>query len=309
MTYRINLPRQLYRADDPRFYAQYGAFDVLARYAGLPEEPGCRRGLWLHGWKRPEENIHPEYIIGTTGRFVQDHGRGAQVWVWREDQAEYLKGMGLENVKALAAPFAYLPEIRTERLPESLLVMPPHSNIESRENLVSQEYIDFVAGLRSEFGLIAVCLAPACLNRGLWIEDYKRIGVNVIVGADINDRNSLYRMNLLFRLFEYVTMPTIGSQLVYSAYCGAKPSVCGPDLLRSRENLAECAFYKNYPEGIELSLKFTNRRSLEEAARWCLCRPRDAKQCEEWGRTQLGFASRMAPNLTITEMGWDIVRT
>src|SRR5690606_19997272 len=121
------LPARDVHSADGEWGAQYGAFATAATYAGLHSEPPTRWGEWQHGWKHPYESMHPEWVAGSGGRTLQRLGWKHKLWVFREDQAEYLRMCGATHVRAIGSPMVYVSPPQSERIPESLLIMPPHT--------------------------------------------------------------------------------------------------------------------------------------------------------------------------------------
>lgn len=298
------LPPRDIRSQDGAWGAQYGAFATAASYAGLATEPAARWGEWQHGWKHPYENMHPEWVAGSSGRTLQRLGWRHRLWVFRQDQADYLRSCGASHVRAIGSPMIYVPRPKVTRVPGSLLVMPPHTLRGVHTEWDADQYIEFVAGLRDQFSVIAACVTPACLAQGLWADDCRRIGVPVIEGADVRDRNSLARMAILLSAFEYVTMPTRGSQLAYAAYWGARPSIAGPAPLERVSSRADLTFYRNVPEALAIVEHMATPNALQAIAAPFLVSPSAAPAAREWGEFQLGLRHRLTPDELRSEFRW-----
>jgi len=298
----LRLPPRDYAISQGHTRAQYGAFSLAARYAGLPEEPAERFGEWQHGWHPPEHNVHPEITIGSSGQARTSDSWRHKFWVFREDQESYLRAEGLRYVRAIGHAFAYLELPEVPRIPGSVLVMPPHSVGETRDQWFGHPYVRYVASLKDHFECVAACVTPSCISKGHWVGDFANADVPVIDGADVGDRNSLLRMAVLFSSFEYVTMPGMGSQLAYSAYYGAKPSISGPAVQTSVDTLKEIPVYQNCPELIDLVLSL---RTLEPKsfARFHVS-PWLATEARDWGAFQLGIKHRLSPRNLRAELRW-----
>jgi len=303
-----NIPPRLILQNDDNWQAQYGAYDCLARYAGLRKAPETRAGVWQHGWFHEMANLHPEFIAGGNGQIIRNLSSNYKLWVFRKDQEIFLKESGIEYVKAIGAPIIYTSiSNESKRIPNSLLVMPPHLTREMSWKYDEKNYVGYIKSLKNRFEFIAVCVGNADFIRNHWIQAFKEIGIQTISGADVMDRNSLNRMAYLFKAFEFVTMLESGSQLPYAAFFGAKVSIAGPSEKVDVTKLTEgAAFYRNFPKALEFSEYLKQKDIVEKMVGQFMVEPFDAVANEEWGKYQLGFDSKLLPHEIIKEMRWGI---
>jgi hypothetical protein len=220
----IELPERTIVTD---YTCQYGAFSTLEKYIGVSIfKKNFSFHEWQHGWHPPEHNVHPEFVVGGYG---QSHLRREDktFWVARQDQADYLISRGYKLVTALGLPIIYIdtPEVIREK--GSLLVMPVHSLSYTKHQWDFDKYADEIDRIKHNFSRVVACIHPACIDKGYWIDAFKKKGISVISGAFGGDDNSLNRMGILFSRFEYVTTNGFGSHLVYAAYFGANISLYG----------------------------------------------------------------------------------
>ncbi len=207
------------------WFDHYGALHAAADYAGftLPERYAVQ-AIWMHGAFGPWEMITP-------GTLVMNSPQAANwpVLVARADEADYLRGHGLPRVRAIGLPIAYVPPVETARRPRSLLVMPTHTLNGARfpERGLFERYADEIKSIAGKFERVVVCVHPNCLRNGLWLQEFRSRGFNLVVGAQTGDRHALRRMRTLFAQFETVTTNGWGSHVPYALAGGAKLSIWG----------------------------------------------------------------------------------
>jgi hypothetical protein len=300
-----DIPPRIFNPRDDNWTAQYGAFDFLSKYAGLGKLSDHRAGIWQHGWFHEIENLSPEWLVGGDGKSVGKFTKGYKLWVFRKDQEAFLKKSGVEHVKAIGAPIIYVELTNVKRLDDSLLVMPPHLTVESKNNHNDNNYIEYIKSIKNNFEFVLACIGNTDFERGHWVKGFKNIGIDSIAGADIRDRNSLLRMAWLLRKFEYVTMLEKGSQLPYAAYFGAKASISGPVGRKDYKKFFEGhTFFRNFPQGIEI-LEYLNQTEIQKKmVGEFMVEPQLAVKREEWGKYQLGVSSRLKPTNVAGEMQW-----
>jgi hypothetical protein len=207
----------------------YGAIKVAEKYIGKSiyfDYPN-NFFLWLHGSSGHWENCHPgviTYYLNNTK---------LKYFVATKDQENYLKSCGYQNAMAIGLPIIYETVPEVNRIPNSLLIMPPHTltgfNKSATELYLS--YINFIKPFLSRFKTVVACIHSACLQNGMWINEFKSIGVEIISGASTEDENALLRQLYLFRQFETMTTTDFGSHVAYALYANCKVSIAGPKVI------------------------------------------------------------------------------
>jgi hypothetical protein len=97
----------------------YGASYLIARKLGLSEVPESTSS-WMHGWLNVPL-AYPEQV-------AQQSSASATNLVSTEEIAQTLRDdFSYRNVHAVGCPFVYAEPLDVERVPNSLLVMPPHT--------------------------------------------------------------------------------------------------------------------------------------------------------------------------------------
>jgi hypothetical protein len=271
----------------------YGANTIVKQYCNLNFIPFDIKGSWVHGCSFPWLRKYPENIIlGST-----DNYDNLNFVATKEDETFLIKN----GYKALAIglPICYLNQVNYARISNSLLIMPAHStHYVSVDAIKSNDYIDFIESISTPFDLINVCLHQECVIRGIWINEFKKINIQYIVGANAYDLNSLQRIKALMSQFEFVTSNVIGSHIPYAAAFGAKVSISGPYFKNSHDMFLNDPFFKRRPHLIEYYLdQESNVRNhypfLFKQS------PKDAKQNIEWGLEMIGYYNKVQPSAMI----------
>jgi len=140
--------------------------------------------------------------------------------------------------------------------------MPTHSLASDVLMPSTEQYVLEIASIKDRFGLVAACVSPYCIAKGLWSSQFTEKGIEAIRGAGIADTNALNRMRALFERFEYVTTDGYGSHVFYALYFGAKVSIWAHRLRCFVRLLSDngCAAY---PEAIDILLSEETKRKGE----------------------------------------------
>ena len=206
---------------------QYGALQTAAAYSGS----SCRRdafeAVWQHGCFGPWVDYAPRLLTYSTPK-----AEDIPVYVAREDQAELLRRSGFKRAKAIGLPIVYAPEYPVSRVRGSLLVVPTHTIFgnQSTDRSLFARYAEEIADIAGEFEHVAVCLHSNCRKAGLWVDEFERLGIPVIDGANPDDQNSLLRMRMLFNQFEVVSSNGWGSHVAYALAFGCRVSIYGTEV-------------------------------------------------------------------------------
>lgn len=281
---------------------QYGAGHVASRYCGFGK---LRRypGEWQHGWHPAEHNIHPEFVIGSTG--LSRHERGYKKFlVARQDQAEFLTEHGYRHVEAIGLPIVYVEKPLIERLPGSLLVMPVHSLDDTTHNWDAEAYAEEIGACAGAYTKVVACVHRSCIEKGYWVSAFEKRGIPVVQGAFISDASSLDRMAQLFTRFEAMTTNGFGSHVPYAAYFGCRTSVHGELAELKRAAFERVMLYRNVPEILDDVLFMHGRDHLERTYAEFFCTPGEARQHIAWAARELGEPYRRTPADLRELFGW-----
>ncbi len=276
-------PRKL--IEQPSASSKYGAGWEAAKYCGLDQQQfSNEKFIWKHGWR-------PDYVatadpVYTAQKSLDD--TATTIYVARQLEADFLHESGYHNARAIGMPICYADRPNVSRRPNSLLVMPVHSLDTTAHVWPFMQYADTIAALKSEFDEIVVCLHPSCIKHGYWIDEFKSHGIGWLSGADTHDLNSLSRVRHLCSQFEFVTTNGLNSSIAYAAADGAKVSVYGPYCKIDTRDVEHVPFYSQNPGLAEKILPLLAEQPVRAHLPQFFCHPREAQQCIEWGRQQLG---------------------
>ncbi len=271
----------------------YGAVRVAAAYAGYPlAEPYFIRGIWHHGCFGPWEAYTPHMLAC--------NAPGAQklpVLTAREEEAALLRAHGYPQARAIGLPILYAPPSGRPRVPRSLLVMPCHTLIGHTfsDRTLFRAYAREVAQAAKRFDRVLVCVHPNCQENGLWINEFKAEGLEVIDGARTNDLNSLARMRALFEQFETVTTNGWGSHVAYALAFGAKVSIHGTYPAIDEDNLLKDETWAADRAALKQALSEETKRKEAEFLRDFLVPPAEAVENRALGEWLVGAGHRLEP--------------
>ena len=298
---RLDLPERDYKT----VTGSYGDLKTSALYCGLRTTPNYVFGEWQHGWHPPEDNYHPEAVVGSGGTSRLQRTRG-RFFVARDDQRDYLISQGYRHVSSIGLPIVYLEKPEIERVRGSLLVMPQHSLATSNERWNGKEYADYITGIADHFTRVTVCIHQTCFEKGNWRDSFKGPGLTIVAGADKKDQNSLLRMATLMSQHEYVTSNCLGSHIPYSCYFGCKASVSGPAPSFDRADLENQTLYINAPRLLDRREERAKQEFVKEHYPQFHCLPWEAKERVQWAEWQLGKQCNKSPQELRRLFGWTL---
>ncbi len=284
----------------------YGANLIARDYCGLDIPNPTIPGYWMHGWIPAYHNVHTALIAlhkkegqGAGYDFegqIEHEKQHIEQWVSREDQAEFLRADGYRHVNAIGLPILYIPPANVRRVPNSLLVMPPHSHkSHGPDDPLAEEYAEMVADISKHFEHVWVCLHEDDIAKNQWISSFRKRGIRVFPSADQADPYTLCRLHTILSMFECVTTNGYGSHIAYAAYCGAKTSIWGPFADFPRERITRTHAIKMYPELGDISYELCTGAALKAQYPFLFTEPHKAELHQNWGSEQLGGPSKLDP--------------
>lgn len=281
-----------HRTELPTLSYAYGAAHYCARYCGFDVPPSPPRGQMQHGWVRPDCMFDPVYVIWDDGTADPDEYH----WISRKDLEGYLRQHGYHRATAIGVGMVYVPDFDVPRLPNSLLVMPGHSLYTTEHDWNFQQYLSEITAIKNDFDHIAVCVHPACLEKGYWIKAFQDAGFEVISGALFAGRHALERMLWMMKRFEYVTGNYPGTNMAYAAYGGAKFSFFGTFLQTDPRDWQNVELFQRRPDVLQNYLRINSEAHIREHyGEFFHAHPKEAQANPEWGRWQLGADNRPSP--------------
>jgi hypothetical protein len=302
-------------ANRPTISHAYGAHLIAREYAGVADSDAAVPGYWMHGWIPAYHNVHPALIAlhkkeGQHDDYdfaaqIRDEKQNTIQWVSRADQAEYLTAHGYRHVKAIGLPIVYLPDPQLQRVPGSLLVLPPHSHKNhGATDPLAERYADMIAELAPRFSHVAVGVNEDDFTKGQWVESFRRRGIDVFVTTDQADPNTLKRLQRILYTFESVTTNGFGSHIALAAYCGARVSVFGPYAEFPIERMKATHAVKMFPELLDQAHYLCTEQALRTHYPFLFVAPDHASTQQPWGATEVGEPSRLSPEELRRLFGW-----
>jgi hypothetical protein len=293
----------------------YGANLIARDYCDIalpnPEIPD----YWMHGWIPAFHNVDPA-LIALHKKEGQHAGYDYQAQiraekaatpqrVSRQDQADYLRAHGYRHVQAIGLPIVYIRDPQPQRIPGSLLVMPPHSHrIHGPGDPLAERYADVICDLKRHFAHIRVCLHEDDLAKRQWVESFRLRGIEVFPSADQSDPSTLRRLYRILSSFEFVTTNGFGSHIAYAAYCGARVSVFGPYAEFPYHRLLRTHTIKMFPHLAPIARPLHTEAALRKHYPFLFVEPHRAEVMREWGAAEVGEDNRLSPAELAELFGW-----
>jgi len=273
----------------------YGASYLIAQALGKDRVPRSFAS-WKHGW--PHANIvHPVQL-------AQHGGRRRTRLVPRPEHVDLLSDFGYTDVHAVGLPFVYAEPRPVKRIPDSLLVMPPHTLPYLDESWDEEEYADAIAELKSSFSTVVACVHRANVEKGQWTKTFRQRCIDWVPGTRVRDKHGLVRMHTLFSMFEYMTTNTIGSHVPYAAYCGCKVSMYGPFSAPRKEDYRNDPTWSKHPDVLEVQMKSSSEASVRRKYPFLFVDPDRAEIHRDWAAHELGADYRRPPCDLADLLGW-----
>jgi hypothetical protein len=160
--------------------------------------------------------------------------------------------------------------------------------------------------MRPYFSTIVACLYSSCFAKGLWVSELEKYGIPYIIGADSYDKNSLIRMNYIFKSFEYMTTNRLSSHVAYAAYSGCKVSIFGEYLPLTIEEFADYEFYRQYPDLMQYYVDKSQKNQLEKQFPEFFVAPWEAPARKDWADEVMGVKHKSSPAEIAKLLGWSL---
>lgn len=289
---------------DYAFSDQYGAFVIAAWYCGIAPFFLPPPGIWQHGCFGPWDQVSAGTILYHSPAVDQ-----MRIFVARKDECQFLENNGIKNCSAIGLPFVYAPQSSVRRKKGTLLVVPVHTI--AGQNYFSGDgelgaYARQIAQMRKHFSEVILCVHRGDYVNNNWIQQFAKVGIPYVIGADPDDLNSLARVKQLFSMCEYVTTNGWGSHVAYALSCGAKCSIWGP-----RPSADESVRCKDVGTGTEADRKARSadsvRQARDEYLKGLFVCPRDGRVHQDLGRFLIGESNKRTPRELFEELQWDKV--
>lgn len=222
-------------------------------------------------------------------------------------QKAVLEQYNFKNVIAGGLPFAYVGKSKVVKKFNSLLIMPPHSMKYLGYNGIDINLLNYVESIRYEFSEICFCLHIDDADDNEITNSLLSKGFIYIVGAHHGDKNSLKRMREIFDYFDYVTTTTMGSHILYAAFCGCKVSILQEYFLITPEHaFDQYSWRADFVEYKNSSLDgLNNKLKLNEQFPWLFLKhPKEAVQKVDWAIKEIGADNLLDKGQLMELLGW-----
>ncbi|MBL9116665.1 MAG: hypothetical protein JNJ83_16780 [Verrucomicrobiaceae bacterium] len=197
----------------------YGATHVIARALG-GDQPPPTHARWSHGWAFYYDV--PGINKAEFAMLARWNGNDDWLHLCRNEiEADIYKSAGAHAVVVAGLPFFYLPDLGVKRLPNTVLIMPPHSTWQASVKMSERDLLG-LAQKRYPDSQLCVCLTASCCLRTGWAEACRELQIPWISGSHPYDATSLNRMKHLMSGFEVILTPKLGSHVIYAAASGAR---------------------------------------------------------------------------------------
>lgn len=278
----------------------YGASYLIAQELGMNEVPEST-ATWTHGWPYMPV-VHPEQV-------AQQSNAEQTNLVPTEEIAETLRTeFSYRNVHAVGCPFIYAEPLEVERIPNSLLVMPPHTLPYLEDEWDEEAYVAAIEGIKDQFEHVVACIHRHDIKKGNWVGAFSNAGIPHVPGTRVRDKYGLVRMHTLFHSFEAVTANTIGSHIAYAAYCGCKISIYGPYAHRSLSDFKKDPVWSGEREPIlQHNLRHSREQSVRDRYPFLFASPTEASRHIDWARKELGHRHKKGPEELEHLLGWGTI--
>lgn len=277
----------------------YGAADNVALKLGLPR-PRAVASHWMHGWHatlRPDPAFY----------FWSEHHAEMPLFVWTREQETHIgKVTGKSEIEAVGAPYLYASNEYAdsiERVPGSLLIMPPHNKFEDEDGIATESYRDEILDLKANFEHVAACIHYLFYD-GSWGGFFKDLKIPYFSLGTLSDINFHNKQRCVFRRFESMTTTTFGSHVPYAGIDGCKVSVFGEGKRYTENELKNAAPYKGRPDLVRWALDEQDQILAGDVHGHLFCHPTEAKPCLDWARNELGFFNMVDPGVLVRTMGF-----
>ncbi|WP_025763232.1 hypothetical protein [Dyadobacter tibetensis] len=283
----------------------YGTSDLVASRLGIPSPP-VSNASWLHGWRFQNVKNVGELILPFNSH-VKRH------LVAKEIHTQFLKSKGYENVFTVGMPFAYFLEDsdltdRSKKIPNSLLVMPPHTTKRVDSAPEEKKYINYIRENVSKDTFVCFCVHQDCEAKGYWVNELNEAGIPYVVGASLEDKNGILRMIEIYKHFEAMTTNTFGSHVLQASLCNLSVSVCGPMYKHSLSgaiNSTHWIYKKDDIQSFKNLIHGYDHEVLLKDYPHLFCDIKDAVPHLDWAREESGYNKKVSFEELAVLLGWN----
>lgn len=253
---------------------------------------------WTHGWIYRELKYLEQFNIAQYSPLFKI--------VANDEQKQFLINNDFRNVQVAGYPYIYIDNnLKIKRFQNSLLIIPPHNTNLLDHKWNEEKYVQSILKYKNNYKDIFFCLHQECYKKGKWINSLNKNGINYVIGANKDDKNSLIRTKYIFQHFEAVHAPTMGSAIVYAALDGCKVSLSQNYLEYKIENYHNHPLYKIKREFLENTVHSLSKKYVERKFNFLFVEPYLSQKYEMWAKNELGLKYKRNFNEIPYLLGWN----
>ena len=211
---------------------RFGFSNIISKKLNYSHPPKSYAN-WLHGWFWADpEDRNLESKVDLMLGYPKIYNYNVPTVVHNIKLKNTLTDYGFTNVYCGGLPFIYTNKIEVKKKQDSLLVIMPHSldymNFSSSDMKNINNYLEKIYSFKKDFKHIDCLIFESDILKGTFAKLLKQYDFNLLVGAKPDHSNSLNYMRSIFEKYVYVTSCSLCSGLIYSMFCGGKPSIIEP---------------------------------------------------------------------------------
>jgi len=198
---------------------RYGFSSVIAGKLGFRHtlRPFCN---WVHGWIWWEDIMEASDILGSFSNTID-------VPVVVGTEAQYKKvNSEHPDIKIVigGVPYIYCPDLTVKKQKHTLLAFLAHSVEDGNHDVVDLQYLDYLHSIKDGWENIFISIFYLDVTPTL-VNEIERRGLKALVGANPNDKFSIYKTKLMFSLADSVHSNVMGSHIAYALAENCKVSL------------------------------------------------------------------------------------
>tara|TARA_B100001093_G_C26764199_1_gene987119 strand:- start:211 stop:1176 length:966 start_codon:yes stop_codon:yes gene_type:complete len=253
---------------------------------------------WVHGWIFNELKYIEQFNIAQYSPLYKI--------VANKKQKRFLNNHDFHNIEIAGYPYIYIknnPQIK--KIKNSLLIIPPHNTNLLNHKWDEEKYIQSLLYNKNNYEFIFFCIHQECYKKNKWVKNLNKYGINFVVGANSNDKNSLLRTKYIFQHFETVHAPTIGAAIAYAAFDGCKVSLSEDYLEYKIDGYIGHPLYKEKKEYIEYEIYTKSKEYIKGKYDFLFSEPKESKKYESWAYKELGAEYKKDMREIPKLLGWE----
>ena len=255
---------------------------------------------WVHGWVWWEDIMEARDIIGPFSNAID-------VPVVVGTEAQYKTVMNeYPNLKAVigGVPYIYCQDLIVQKQKHTLLAFLAHSVEDESHDVFDLQYLDYLHSIKDNWEKIFISVFYLDVTPTL-VNEIERRGLKVLVGANPNDKFSMYKTKLMFSLADSVHSNVMGSHVAYALAENCKVSLF--DDLYTYDPLTRLQTEPDF------NMRDANKDSYVHSKKYLVkkfpqlfCDPSQAIRNQSMGRECLGEQNILSSSELKDIIGWNL---